>query len=133
MATKSEHADEAAQQQVAEDQRPEVDEDDLDVEGHEQQRVDVEREPEAAPGVAEGVDARLVGQALVAVALVPMAEQPGAPIVMNTNVNPAKAKPSTYQSPVTRSSCAPVRRGSRGVQVRPGAHAHGLTGTPRSF
>ena len=46
---------------------------DLDVERDEQQRVDVEREAEAAPGVAEGVDARLVRQALVAIALVPMA------------------------------------------------------------
>ena len=69
-------ADEAAQQQVAEDERPERDEDDLDVEGHEQQRVDVEGEPEAAPGVAEGVDARLVGQALVPVALVAVADEP---------------------------------------------------------
>src|SRR5690349_20898626 len=71
------HADETAKEQVLEDHRPEEDEDDLDVEGDEQQRIDVEREAEAAPRVAERVDARLVRQPLVAVALVAMAQQPG--------------------------------------------------------
>ena len=44
---------------------PQVDEDDLDVEGHEQQGVQVEGQPEAAPRVADRVDARLVRQALL--------------------------------------------------------------------
>ena len=39
------------------DDRPQVDEDHLDVEGHEQQGVDVERQAEPAVGVAVGVDA----------------------------------------------------------------------------
>ncbi len=71
--TKSEHAQEAAQQDVLEDQRPERDEDDLDVEGHEEQRVEVEGQAEASARITERVDARLVGQALVAVTLVPVA------------------------------------------------------------
>ena len=62
--------------EVAEDDRPEVDEDHLDVERDEQQGVDVERQPEPAVGVAVRVDAALVGQALVGVAPVPMGEQP---------------------------------------------------------
>src|SRR4051812_26403756 len=70
------HADEAANEQVAEDHRPQVDEDDLNIEGDEQQRIDVEREAEAAPRVAEGIDARLVGQTFVAVTLVAMPHQP---------------------------------------------------------
>ena len=37
---------------------PQVDEDDLHVEGHEEQGVEVEGQPEAAPGVTDGVDAR---------------------------------------------------------------------------
>ena len=64
-------------QHVTEDHRPQVDEHDLDVEGDEQQGVDVEGKADAAPRVAERVDARLVGQALVAIALGAMAEQPG--------------------------------------------------------
>src|SRR5688572_27421649 len=33
-----------------------------------------------------------------------------APIVRNTNETPANAKPSTYQTPVTTSSCSVARR-----------------------
>src|SRR5512134_486298 len=62
-----EHACESAQQDILEDERPQRDEDDLDVEGHEQERVEVEREAEAPSRVAVGIDARLIGQALVAV------------------------------------------------------------------
>src|SRR5438309_11623717 len=61
---------------VAEDQRPQVDEDDLDVEGHEQQGVDVERQTEPAVRVAIGVDPGFVRQALVDVAARPMRDEP---------------------------------------------------------
>src|SRR6266446_10168469 len=78
-ADEGEHADEQRADVDAggsEDDRPEVDEDDLDVEGDEQERVDVERQPEAAVGVAVGVNPRFVGQALVDVAAVSMGDQP---------------------------------------------------------
>ena len=61
----------------SEDDRPEVDEDHLDVERDEEQRVDVERQAEPAVGVAVRVDAGLVREALVDVAPVPMRDQPG--------------------------------------------------------
>ena len=58
---------------VLEDQGPQVDEHDLDVERDEQQRVDIEAEAEPPVGVAVRIDARLVRQALVPVALVAVA------------------------------------------------------------
>ena len=67
---------EAADADGPEDHRPEVDEHHLDVERDEEQRVDVERQAEPAVGVAVGVDARLVGQALVLVALVAVRDEP---------------------------------------------------------
>ena len=62
-----------------EHERPEGDEHDLDVERDEEQRVEIERQPEASARVAERVDAGLVRQALVAVALGPVREEPGRP------------------------------------------------------
>ena len=133
MATKRSIDNEAADEDVLEDERPEVDEDDLDVEGDEEQGVDVEAEPEAAPRVAEGVDARLVGQALVAVALGAMAQQPAGPDrdehEREAGEGEADHVPESSHAVLMRSVAAWI--GMR--QVRPGAHAHGLTGTPRSF
>ena len=91
-----------------EDQRPQEDEHDLDVERHEQQRVDVERDPEPGVGVAVRVDARLVRVALVLVALVRCEISHASPIVRKTNETPAKANPTTYQI------------GSRGPRCRAG-------------
>ena len=79
MPTKISIEHEARDEEVAEDDRPEVDEDHLDVERDEEQGVDVEREPEAPVGVAVRVDAALVGQALVGVALVAVGDQPRRP------------------------------------------------------
>jgi hypothetical protein len=49
------HADQAADEQIAEDDRPQVKEDDLDVEGDEEQGVDVEGDadrPQVSPKVS---------------------------------------------------------------------------------
>ena len=119
-----EHAHETADEQVAEDDRPEVDEDDLDVEGDEQQGVDVERQAEPAVGVAVRVDARLVGQALVDVAAVPVRDQPRGADRQNTNETPAKANPTTYQMPVNRTPFERRRRACRAAGSRtPGERA----------
>ena len=118
-----------------EDQGPQVDEHDLDVERDEQQRVDIERDAEPRVGIAVRVDARLVRQALVPVTLRAVREQPRRAIVRKTNVTPAKANPTTYQSWSTRSSVSgkgpagwarsrPMRSVPMGTRAR-------LAGAPR--
>jgi len=59
----------------ADHDRPQVDEDDLHVEGHEEQRVEVEGQAESAPRVTDGVDPALVGQALLE-SPAPMRDEP---------------------------------------------------------
>src|SRR5207247_1754576 len=71
-----EHRDEAAQQELAEGDGPQIDEDDLDVERDEQQGIDVERQAEPGVRVAVGVDAALVRKAFVKVAPVPVRNEP---------------------------------------------------------
>src|ERR1035437_8626627 len=70
------HANQAADEQVAEDDRPQIEEDDLDVEGDEEQRVDVERDCGSPPRVAERVDATLIRHALLAGAAGAGGDQP---------------------------------------------------------
>ena len=65
-----------ARDRVADDERPQEDEDHLDVEGDEEQRVDVVRDAEPPVGVAVRVDAALVGEALERAALRAVADQP---------------------------------------------------------
>ena len=110
-----------------EDDRPEVDEDHLDVERDEQQGVDVEREAEAAVGVAVGVDPRLVGQALVLVAAVAVRDSQAAPMVRKTNDTPAKAKPTMYQMPVNRT---PFERRAGGLASLAGGPLSERAGAP---
>ena len=76
MHDEQEHGQKSADEHVPEDQRPQVHEHDLDVEGHEQQGVDVEGQPDPAPRVAECVDARFIGQTLVPITLRAMADEP---------------------------------------------------------
>ena len=119
MPTKTSIDDEAAEQQVPEDERPEVDEDDLDVERDEQQRVDVEREAEAAPGVAERVDARLVGQALVAVAAVAVAEQPRGADREEHERDAGEGEPEHVPDPGQATFSPSSRGNSEGVRSAP--------------
>src|SRR3954447_10749795 len=73
---KDQHADEAAEEEVPEGQRPQIDEHDFDIESDKQKCIDVERQAEPAVGVTVCVDARFVRKPLVLIATVAVRDKP---------------------------------------------------------
>ena len=93
-----------------EDQRPQVDEHHLDVERDEQQGVDVERRGRTGRGCRRRCRCPTRREPLWPSPRLRWESSQAAPIVRKTNEMPAKANPTTYQIPVTKSSAVDESR-----------------------